>query len=117
MWRPDTLQDHLDGGDAAPPELSIREKDGKAACPSCGTWVRPHRITDCRLLTHLAVDWACDGCWTRWQREGTTVDDQPDTDDESEWLERWMQAHGAPSDALDHVRGKPRRPIGRLRRN
>lgn len=82
----------------------------------CGRRVWPWVLVDCRHLP-IEEDWACDGCWTDWQRTRKCVDGgnpiipDPDSHDftkrdenirtRREWDRRWLKAHGASPEDLN----------------
>jgi hypothetical protein len=64
-----------------PPAEQLPEKEiagvTRTQCPCCGGWKLAFVLIDISALpaSFLAslpagVRWACDGCWTRWEREG-----------------------------------------------
>lgn len=104
MWRPATLAETIAAGlDVS--EWPTRQPRGapevRYRCP-CGAHVQPARLIDCRSLP-IEQDWACDGCWTRWCREGVIFDDGEPIPDRREWQRRWLKAHGAPDDVVAKV--------------
>ncbi len=72
----------------------------------CGRKVWPWVLVDCRHLP-ISQNWACDGCWTNWQRRKTPIDAGPDfivsgspSRDQRiavrlAWERRWLKAHSA----------------------
>lgn len=62
-----------------PPNLRLRSGEGRVKgrvdfqCPSCGLMVQAFRLTDVSALPVEITSghqFVCDGCRTRWQREG-----------------------------------------------
>jgi len=69
----------------------------------CGAAVVASRMVDVRHMDY-DQDFACDGCWTRWERIGIMSDgtkSQPQ--DRREWQKRWLVAHSAPQSEVDKL--------------
>lgn len=140
-WRPKTLQDALDVLDASEDRMALdseerevlriqdRESLGvelhefasrKKVAPvyrcTCGNARKAALIVDCRGLPGIAEDWACDGCWTRWERTGRDIDGAGAPTDRREWRERWVTAHEAPQEVVDKIRATRRPEAYRSRR-
>lgn len=83
----------------APAALLEELPNGKVVCPTCGM-IRPHAslLIDVSDLP-IGGDWACDGCWSNWER--MEVDVGSVIFDESILYE----AQGAPPEFVQKVRG------------
>ncbi|GJL93421.1 hypothetical protein [Hyphococcus sp.] len=64
--------------------LSEKEVNGvvRTQCPCCRAWVLPHVLIDLRGFPAAfretlpgGAEWACDGCWTKWQATGKPTGD------------------------------------------
>lgn len=87
----------------------------KARCPICGCYRERFLLIDVSSLPSqltLGKNWACDGCWTRWERERVKLPDG------REFTEHVMyELMGAPAALIqdvkdahekrEHRRGKP----------
>lgn len=94
MWRPNTLAEALAAGYQA--TLRTRQRARlQYRCP-CGSYRVPDLLVDTRGLD-VGQDWACDGCWSTWERQGLSVDGEARPADRIAWKERWLRAHGAPA--------------------
>lgn len=98
MWRPKTFFD----AQAAEEPVSLEvDRLGRVRCPNCGTCRHAAAIVDVRHLP-IPEEWACDGCWTQWERTGRVVDGGPGFVSSNrkgrgfEWRKRWAVAHSAP---------------------
>lgn len=97
MWNPPTYEED---------SLESRQKPGKRHTEylcSCGTWRPAFMIVDVRALA-IGQDYACDNCWTDWERRGVVVDGGAEPQNRKEWRERWAQAHGAPQEVIDKIK-------------
>jgi len=86
-----------DGEGVLVPRLSPR-RDGSHlyACPVCGTFSRAGAITNTAEIPGTEEDWACDGCWSSWQRR--LVNMTNDADDPlvtSEWAYQFFGKSGS----------------------
>lgn len=103
MWRPDTLLEALEADDPVTVELA---PDGhRYRCPNCGLFRPAVAIVDVRGLP-IAEDWACDACWTHWERTGRVIDGGLPMlrTDRFEWRRRWVVAHAAPAAIVQKFR-------------
>lgn len=71
-------------------------------CPGCLSWVRAERLIDVRSLL-IDQTFACDGCWTDWQRRGVPVNGEQAPANRKAWLVNWLAAHNAPQEAIEKV--------------
>lgn len=92
MWRPDSLRESMSESSDFP-----RDRHGRVQCPNCKTFRIPDIIIDVRKLP-IPEDWACDACWTHWQRTNRVIDGGPKI--AGDWSLRWVIAHGAPPDIV-----------------
>ncbi len=110
-WTPPNLLQRLGDAFAGRPDpnagrgrgdvlKSSEGRDGRTwvRCPNCRRRVLPIVLVDLRAINAFGEDWACDGCWTGWQREGRIVGGEPLT------LERWVTLHDAPASVRDKMR-------------
>ena len=96
MWRPDSLQESLQDG-----ESFVRDRHGRYQCPNCSAFRSAAIIIDVRALP-IPEDWACDVCWTHWERTGRIVDGgDAIAAGRFEWRRRWVLAHGAPNSIIE----------------
>ena len=83
--------------------LILHPKDStQAQCPCCGMFVERFRLVDVSTLPVVLTSgnkWACDGCWTRWEREEILLPDGRNFDEEVMY-----EMMGAPQALLDEVR-------------
>ncbi len=94
MWRPATLQEALEAREG----LDLEETgDGRYRCPNCRTARQACAIVDVRALP-IPEEWACDCCWTDWERHGRPVDGREAPADRRAWRARWAAALGAPAE-------------------
>lgn len=98
-WRPATLLE-------SPDDVHTFESDRhgqRYRCPNCGVFRPRGVIVDVRALP-IPEDWACDCCWSAWERAGRIVDSGPPIvvtkrrAHAMEWRRRWVIAHGALAD-------------------
>lgn len=116
MWRPNSLAEAIESGyDVS--DWETRQRARLQYRCGCGLFAQPERIIDVRHLP-IDEDWACDGCWTDWQRTGRAIDDGPNSPkDRREWRLRWVKALGAPVEVRDKVaNAKPPDKYGKHRR-
>ena len=97
MWRPDSLLEAIDETVSFP-----KDSGGRNQCPNCKVFRVAACILDVRQLP-MPEDWACDVCWTHWERTGRVVDGgaKIDTDARFDWRLRWAIAHNAPQEIID----------------
>lgn len=96
MWRPKTLLEAIE----AKEDHGIKpDGRGRYICPNCRVIRGAAIIVDVRALP-IAEDWACDVCWTHWERHGRVVDDGDKIDGRFDWRLRWVVAHNAPADII-----------------
>ncbi len=95
MWRPNTVREAIDEA------VNFgRDKHGRYQCPNC----RVFRVAECIVdVRHLPIteDWACDVCWTHWQRTQRVVDGGGAISGRFDWRRRWVIAHGAPPEIVE----------------
>ena len=73
-----------------------------AECPCCNTMTERFRLIDVSALPAAITGgnkWACDGCWTRWERENHTLPDGRVFDEAVMY-----ELMGAPSGLVSEVR-------------
>lgn len=81
----------------------------KYKCPTCSQFKWAGSIVDVRNLS-ITEDWACDGCWTDWERKGRNIDGgEKAPEDKREWALRWAIAHNVSSNILQDL-SMARRP-------
>lgn len=75
-----------------PPLASIEGPNGKTwtRCPNCSRRVPLSVMVDLRGIAEIEEQWACDGCWSQWVREGREIGGEPLT------KRRWCEIVGAP---------------------
>lgn len=101
MWNPPTLQDALNNNEPIPLAVkSVGQGKFKYKC-DCGSWVFASVMIDVRKLTPPnGQEWACDGCWTHWERNQIKVTKAKKQKDAKAWRKEWIKAHGAPADIV-----------------
>lgn len=88
----------------------------KVKC-ECGRKVVEDVLVDCRHLP-TSQDWACDGCWTDWQRKRTPIDGGNEMaagnriQSRREWDRRWEMSHGSSQAVLDEIENRTSRARG-----
>lgn len=95
-----TLEDYLQTNPS--PVETLANKQGLLLyrCPGCGNYRGANLIVDVRALV-IPEEWACDGCWTHWQRIGRKIDNiGHDPEDRRAWIIRWAVAHGEPTSVI-----------------
>ena len=97
MWRPDSLKESLTEGASF-----VQDRHGRYQCPNCRVFRNPAVIIDVRHLP-IPEDWACDACWSHWERTGRVIDgrDAISEHDKFDWRRRWLIAHNAPTEIRD----------------
>ena len=105
-WMPKTLMDALNDED--PEALAVETVNKKGATQplyrcECGQAVESARIVDTRALP-IPESWACDGCWTKWQRNKRVIDGGAPFSKRYEWRERWMIANKAPAKEITKIK-------------
>jgi len=107
VWAAPTLLDALNKGE----EFDFQTKQPVAGSEKkkyrcvCGSFKWPQLLIDIRGLPHITQDFACDGCWSDWKRNGIDIDGDGDIDKKDvqrfkKWRKRWMKALGAPKELL-----------------
>jgi len=92
-----------------PGDLSVTPGLLKYYCPNCNLLVSPELLIDVRDFP-ISEDWACDGCWTKWMREGRNMDGgASDPEDHKDWEIRWAIAHDVPLEIIQKL-SMSRRP-------
>lgn len=90
---------------------------GRVQC-DCGRKVWPFVLVNVKQFDNIEQDWACDGCWTLWQRTRRPLfKGQPDTDlwhpnhkiSRIAWDYHWFKGHGASQDVIDDMAQTKRR--------
>lgn len=92
---------------------------GRVKC-ACGRKVWPFVLVNVKQFDNIAQDWACDGCWTLWQRKriplmkpdknmNPLLWDKNDIVSRHAWDEVWFKGHGAPQDVIDTMKHTMRR--------
>jgi len=105
MWRPNSLREAINEDHG----VRIDER-GRAICPNCRTRRPPEVLIDVRHLP-IPESFACDNCWTHWERTGRVVDGGQPITARFEWRRRWVVAHDAPPEiAQKFERMQQRRP-------
>lgn len=98
-WRPDTLLEVLAAGE----EIALAtDRHGRYACPNCGVHRHAAVIVDVRALP-IPEEWACDACWTMWQRQLRDVDGLGPVTDRRAWTIRWATALNAPLAVIEKL--------------
>ena len=97
MWRPNTLLEAIENKEDHGIES---DGGGRYICPNCRVIRSAAIIVDVRSLL-IAEDWACDVCWTHWERNGRVVDGGEEIDGRFDWRRRWVIAHGAPDSIVE----------------
>lgn len=98
-----TYNDYLLSNPNILPEQLQRNGLKKYLCPTCNSWKWAGLIVDVRALA-IAEDWACDGCWTHWERTGRKIDTgELDPQDRREWRLRWAIAHEQSLETLQNI--------------
>lgn len=103
MWRPDSLKESLTEGASF-----VRDRHGRYQCPNCRAFRTAAVIIDVRHLP-IPEDWACDVCWTKWERTGRIVDGRGSINGRFDWRRRWVIAHGAPREIVEKFQSLARR--------
>ena len=115
-WVPGTLLDAING--EYEPVIPSRKKSKMEYMCECGKFKLPCLILDLRNAPSIDRDWACDGCWSHWQRNADNCDViglKPR--DINEWAARFAAILGAPSDVINKINNRrPIEPYGRLKR-
>lgn len=110
MFSPPNYKSHSDG------TLAL-DANGRVQC-SCGRKVWPFVLVKVTQFDNVNQDWACDGCWTLWQRTRKPlmkVDNPPELWDKDHmisrksWDEQWLKGHGAPQEVIDRMKQTKRR--------
>ena len=94
-WRPDSLLESIVEGADFP-----RDRHGRYQCPSCKAFRHAGVIINVRHLP-IPEGWACDVCWSQWQRELRTIDGKGPVQNQRAWTLRWVTAHNAPTEIRD----------------
>jgi len=94
MWRPNSLHESISEAVNFP-----RDKNGRYQCPNCKVFRVAACIIDVRQLP-ITEGWACDCCWTQWQRELRNIDGNETVKNQREWALRWVTAHKAPTEII-----------------
>ena len=92
MWRPNSLREAISEAVNFP-----LDKSGRYQCPNC----KAFRVSDCIVdVRNLPIpeDWACDVCWTKWERTARVVDGGLPINGRFDWRRRWVIAHSAPAE-------------------
>jgi len=95
MWRPNSLREDMSQGAGFP-----KDNGGRVQCPNCRSYRVPDCIVDVRSLP-IPEEWACDVCWTHWERTERVVDGGEKIAGRFDWRLRWVEAHGAPQSIVD----------------
>ena len=109
-FTPPNYESHPDGS---------KEPDdkGRVRC-DCGRRVWPFVLIEVKQFDNVEHDWACDGCWTDWQRKRhplMKVDNHKDLShterqrSRKAWDEQWLKGHGAPQEMIDKIKQTKRR--------
>jgi len=98
MWRPDSLQESLAEGASF-----VRDRHDRYQCPNCRSFRAAAIIIDVRALP-IPEDWACDVCWTHWERTDRVIDGGGAITKDFEWRRRWVTVHGAPANIVNKFR-------------
>lgn len=109
MFTPPNYESHPDGS-------RTPDDNGKVSC-HCGRKVHPFVLVDVKHLDNVEHDWACDACWTHWQRNRTPMMQadivKPINTDKSQsrkdWDEKWLKGHGAPQSIINKMKQTNRR--------
>jgi hypothetical protein len=110
MFTPPNYETHPDG------TKDIDEK-GRVKC-KCGRKVWPFVLVKVTQFDNVDQNWACDGCWTDWQRHRKPlkkVDNHKDLmhndrqKSRKAWDEDWLSGHGAPKELIDKMKQTKRR--------
>ena len=104
MWRPKTVLEIRETEQV----LLKQDKQGRYECPNCGVLRHAAVIVDVRDLP-IPEDWACDACWTKWERTGRIVDGGGSINGRFDWRRRWVIAHGAPMEIVEKFQSLARR--------
>ena len=94
-WRPKSLLESIVEGADFP-----RDRHGRYQCPSCKAFRHVGVIIDVRHLP-ISEDFACDVCWTQWQRTDRIVDGGGPINGRFDWRLRWVIAHRAPTEIVE----------------
>ena len=79
-----------------------QDRAGRFECPTCKAFRHAAVIIDVRHLP-IPEGFACDVCWTHWERTGRIIDGGPAISgtNKFEWRRRWVIAHNAPQAIVD----------------
>ncbi len=112
-------QEHLATGGA--PELVERADARRGlvyACPVCGATVHACLLASLAGLPGTFADgaaWACDGCWSGWNRNMTPIDSADDFVVPEEWFQAFVERTGRQAGNRDAVLGRAyARELGRI---
>lgn len=100
MFRVPNYESHPDGS-------RTPDENGRVAC-HCGRMVWPFVLVPVHSMD-VPHDWACDACWTTWQRDRKPLKAGNKPNGRKGWDEQWLQLHGAPQDAIDKMKQTNRR--------
>ena len=109
-FTPPNYQDYLDSNPDAPLLEAVTRKNVTKHRCECGRVVRASRIVDIRHIARIDQNWACDGCWTEWQREEGRAEQrkspagrkrQGSKKGRRQFARRWLADLGAPQSTID----------------
>ena len=95
---------------------SLREFNGKAACPCCGRLVRTFLIADVTAISITSEKWACDSCWQKWQAQLLPIDPDDDFLTDAEWLAKFAKKRGTKGKELKDLEDIAARSVDKLER-
>lgn len=84
------------------------DDNGRVQC-YCGRRVWPFVLVDTKPMNNVKQDWACDACWTDWQRNRFPLTKGEIPNNRKEWDEQWLRLHGAPQSTIDAMKQTNRR--------
>ena len=94
---------------------SLRQFGNDVMCPCCGKRVKAFQVIQVTAIDITDEDWACDGCWTTWQRELRAMGTDTDILTPEEWFHKFSVRRGIAQRELDGLRDISERSQTRLR--